>query len=128
MDYEAGAGESRSPRTAWIGAITIAAIFASFLLAILARKQTHVPFVVVAPLNTVVELDGNKPRVLPNEPRRSSELVSYYFRIRPGEHEVTYRLGDGIVKRQSVQISNSEYPVIYTLLDDSLHEMKPRVR
>ena len=128
MEYQVDANESGSRRHRLLGAITIVALFGSVLLAILAKKQTDVPFVVVAPINTAIELDGAKPRILPSEPRGSATQATYYFRAKPGEHEVILQHADGRILKQVVTISASDYPVIYTLLNDSLHEMRARSR
>ena len=117
-----------SPRTALIGAITVMALIAVFLLAVLSRKQSDVPLVIVAPQGTAIEVDGREPRVLPAQPGTDAALASFYYLIPPGEYAVRYRQPGAGERVQKVQVANSDRPIIYTLLRDSLHEMQARVR
>ena len=128
MNYDVDASPSGSRRNVVVGAVTMLALFAGITLSILARRQTDVPFVVVAPSSTTVELDGRKPRTLPNEPRGSSALVSYYFITSPGMHEVTFQQPGGVRRTQSLDIKSTTLPVIYNLVNDSLQEMPARSR
>ncbi|HET9440810.1 MAG TPA: hypothetical protein VFO52_11590 [Longimicrobiales bacterium] len=120
--------ENRSPRTALIGALTLLALVATFILAVLTRRPSNVPVVIVAPAGTAVALDGSKPRLLPDQPNTAAGLSSYYFLTRPGEHEVQFREPGKADRVQSLQIPEGSLPVIYTLLRDTLREMRARER
>lgn len=116
----------KRPRTALIGALTIVVLAASFILAIMARAKPDVAFVVVAPAGTSVILSDHEARNLPNRPSTSEGLASHYFMIQPGEHEVRFKQPGRAEAAQLVTVPPSRMPVIYTLLNDTLREMKSR--
>ena len=113
-------------RNVIVGAITIAALGISFALAWRARDRVEVPLVIVAPTGTAVTVDGQDPRVLPSQPNTSSTLGSYYFRTAAGEHEVRFQQPGRPGRIQAITIPATRLPVIYTLLRDTLREMKDR--
>lgn len=118
--------DGKSRRTAIIGALTLTALAVSFVLAIRARDRVDVPLVIVAPTGTAVALDGESPRVLPQQPGTSATLDSYYFLTEAGEHEVSFQEPGRPARRQSVTVQRSRMPVIYTLLRDTLRAMQQR--
>lgn len=118
--------DAKSRRTAIIGALTLAALAISLVLAIRARDRVDVPLVIVAPKGTAVEVDGERPRVLPQQPGTSTALDSYYFMTAAGEHEVNFQEPGRPARRQSVTVQAGRMPVIYTLLRDTLREMQQR--
>ena len=120
--------ERTSNRNAILGAITLAALAISFILAIRARDRVDVPLVIVAPQGTTVELDGEKPRQLPPQPNTPSSLASFYFLTQAGEHEVRFQEPGRPEREQNLTVPPSRMPVIYTLLRDTLREMKERSR
>lgn len=111
-------------RNTIIGAITIGALLISFILAIVARRKVDVPVVVVAPVGTVVTLDGDAARQLPAQPNTPSTLASYYFLTNAGAHEVGFQEPGRPGRVQLVTIPETKLPVILTLLRDTLREMK----
>ena len=113
-------------RNVVVGAITIAALAISFALALRARARVDVPLLIVAPAGTVVTLDGDEPRVLPSQPNTSNILGSYYFLTDAGEHEVTFQEPGGAQRSQAITIRKTRLPVIFTLLRDTLREMRNR--
>jgi hypothetical protein len=115
-------------RQAIIGVLTVIVLIAAFVLAWRARRYNDVPFVVVAPVGTVVTLDGLKPRVLRNQPNTSSTLASFYFLTDAGPHQVRFQEPGKSSHEQSVAIEASRLPVIYTLLRDTLRPVAPRTR
>ena len=115
-----------SSRNTIIGAITITALIVSLVLAVMARRKVDVPVVIVAPVGTVVRMDGEKPRELPQQPNTPNTLASYYFLAQPGDHEVKFQEPNRAPRNQTVTIETSRVPVIYTLLRDTLREMKAR--
>ncbi len=124
-----GMSEERlSRRNTIVGAITVTALIASFGLAVLARGKPDVAVVIVAPAGTVVRLDGETPRELPQQPNTPNTLVSYYFLTEPGTREARFREPSAPERTQMLDINASRVPVIYTLLRDSLREMKARER
>jgi hypothetical protein len=120
--------ERRFNRNAILGAITLTAIAASFVLAIRSRDRVDVPLVVVAPVGTTVELDGDAPRRLPQQPNTPNTLASYYFLTEAGRHTVRFQEPGRAVREQSIDIAPSRMPVILTVLRDTLREMKERRR
>lgn len=118
--------ENESRRNTIIGAITIGAIITSFVLALMARRKVDVPFIVVAPVGTVVTLDGAKARALPDQPNAPSTLASFYFLTDPGDHEVRFQEPGKPQRVQSVDVAETRLPVIYTLLRDTLRPMATR--
>jgi hypothetical protein len=118
--------ERTSRRNAVLGGITITAIIISFALALRARDRVDVPVVIVAPVGTAVELDGDEPRVLPPQPNTPSTLASFYFLTEAGEHEVRFQERGGAARTQAITVRASRMPVIYTLLRDTLREMRER--
>jgi hypothetical protein len=98
----------------------------SFVLALQARSQGEVPVVVVAPAGTIVTLDGKRPRTLPPPPNTSTELSSFYFMSDAGAHEIRFQEPGGIERVQHLAIQQSRLPVMYTLLRDTLRELKAR--
>jgi hypothetical protein len=118
--------EKSSRRNAVVGAITLTAIAISFVLAIRARDRVDVPLVIVAPVGTVVELDGDSPRRLPQQPNTSESLASYYFMTDAGEHHVRFQEPGGPMRNQAITVPATRLPVIYTLMRDTLREMKER--
>ena len=118
--------DRKSRRTAITGGLTLTALAVSFVLAIRARDRVDVPLVIVAPAGTTVELDGERPRVLPQQPGTSASLDSYYFLTEAGQHVVRYQEPGQAARQQSVTVHRSRMPVIYTLLRDTLREMQQR--
>jgi hypothetical protein len=117
-----------SNRNAIVGAITLTAIAVSFILAIRARDRVDVPLVIVAPVGTTVELDGDQPRELPQQPNTPNTLASYYFLTESGDHQIRFQEPGRPAREQSVNVPPSNMPVIFTLLRDTLREMKERSR
>jgi hypothetical protein len=109
-----------------VGAITIAALAASFILALRVRDRVDVPLVIVAPAGTAVTVDGEDPRVLPSQPNTPNTLASYYFLTNAGEHEVRFQAPGRARREQSITIRETRVPVIFTLLRDTLREMRNR--
>lgn len=117
---------AKSNRNAILGAVTVTAIAISFILAIRARDRVDVPLVIVAPLGTKVELDGDRPRTLPPQPNTPNTLASFYFLTEAGEHDIRFQEPGHPVRTQSVNVLPSKMPVIFTLLRDTLREMRER--
>jgi hypothetical protein len=117
-----------SRRNTFVGAVTVTALIASFALAVLARGKADVPVVIVAPAGSMIRLDGDTPRELPPQPNTPNTLASYYFLTQPGVHEVRFQEPNGPHRSQDLSIPASRVPVIYTLLRDTLREMKARSR
>lgn len=113
-------------RNVIIGAVTVAAIAISFALALRARDRVDVPLIIVAPVGTFVRLDGDEPRVLPSQPNTSTALASYYFLTEAGEHGVVFQEPGAARHEQSITVRPTRMPVIYTLLRDTLSEMRNR--
>jgi hypothetical protein len=113
-------------RNVIVGAITVAAIAISFALALRARDSMDVPVIIVAPAGTLVRLDGDQPRILPSQPNTSPALASYYFLTRAGEHGVIVQAPGGVRHEQSITVRPTRMPVIFTLLRDTLREMRDR--
>jgi hypothetical protein len=113
-------------RNVIVGAITVTAIAVSFALALRARQNVDVPLIIVAPAGTLVRLDGDDPRILPSQPNTSSVLASYYFMTSGGEHDVLFQEPGGARREQSITVPSTRLPVIYTLLRDTLREMRNR--
>lgn len=110
-----------------IGALTVTALVASFALAIFARGgRTDMPLVIVAPAGTTITLDGRRPRDLPNQPNTPGGLSSYYFYVDEGDHEVRFREPGKPERAQVLTIPESRLPIIYTLLKDTLRQMRSR--
>ena len=126
MSYDFDPSPSASRRHLILGAMTIIALAASFYLAIMARRQTDVPLVLIAPVGTTVTIDGKQPRLLPNQPRAAEDLASFYFLTTAGEHEISFRRPGGAPRVQVISVAETRLPVIYTLLRDTLYEMKGR--
>ena len=118
----------KKPRTALIGALTILVLAVSFTLAILARGEPDIPLVVVAPEGTVVTLNDREARQLPNQPSTSEGLASHYFMVQPGEHDVRFKQPGRPESVQVITVPSSDMPVIFTLLNDTLREVKARAR
>ncbi len=111
-------------RTAVIGAITVAALVVSFILAIRAGDGRPVPLIIVVPEGTQVQLEGADRRDLPEQPNTSEGLTSYYFQADAGKRDVTFREPGKPVRIQSIEIPAQRQPVIYTLLRDTLRPMQ----
>lgn len=109
-----------------VGGITLAALVISFALAWRARDRVDVTVIILAPAGTAVRVDGEQPRALPRQPNAPSRLVSLYFVIPAGEHEVTFQEPGRGGRTQSISIPATRLPVIYTLLRDTLREMRER--
>ena len=118
----------KKPRTALSGALTIAVLATSFILAILARGQADVALVVVAPEGTVITLNDREARELPDRPSTSEGLASHYFMVQPGDHDIRFKLPGRPESVQLISVPASKMPVIFTLLNDTLREMKARAR
>jgi hypothetical protein len=118
----------KRPRTALVGALAIVALFGSFVLAIMSRGRTDMPLVIVAPSGTSVTVNDRQPRDLPQQPNTSQGLSSYYFFVDQGDHEVRFREPGKAERLQTLTIPASRVPIIYTLLNDTLREMKARNR
>jgi hypothetical protein len=114
----------KKSRTALIGALTIIVLAVSFTLAILARGEADVPLVVVAPEGTLITLDDREARQLPRQPSTSEGLASHYFMVQPGEHDVRFKQPGRPESVQVITVPTSDMPVIFTLLNDTLREMK----
>lgn len=111
-------------RTALIGAITLAALVISFILAIRAGDGRPVPLIIVVPEGTQVQLEGADQRDLPEQPNTSEGLTSYYFQADAGRRDVTFRETGKPARTQSIEIPARRAPVIYTLLRDTLRLMQ----
>lgn len=111
-------------RTALIGAITLAALVISFILAIRAGDGRPVPLIIVVPQGTQVELEGADRRTLPEQPNTSEGLTSYYFQADAGRRDVTFREPGKAGRTQTIEIPAQRDPVIYTLLQDTLRPMR----
>ena len=109
-----------------IGALAIVALTASFIVAILARGKTEIPLVIVAPVGTTITLEDRVARNLPNAPNMSEGLASHYFMVDEGQYRVRIRQPGKPEAVQDLDIPASRVPVIYTLLNDTLREMKAR--
>jgi hypothetical protein len=120
------ANQQKRPRTALIGALTIVALIASFVLAIMARGHDNIALVIVTPEGTTVSIGDREARELPNRPATSEGLASHYFMVDAGEHDITFKEPGKPQSVQSVTVPDSRMPVIYTLMRDTLREMKPR--
>ena len=127
MPVNSEPGRRKKPSTALIGALTIVALVTSFWLAIRARGGgSNMPLVIVAPTGTVVKVNGRNPRDLPNQPNTPGGLASYYFFVDEGEYQVSFREPGKSERLQMLEIPESRLPVIYTLLNDTLREMRSR--
>ena len=120
--------DKTSRRNVIVGAITVTALIVSFVLALRARDRVDVPLVIVAPAGTVVEVAGEEPRLLPQQPNTDNTLSSYYFLMEAGEHDVEFQEPGRQRRSQTLTVRASRVPVIYTLLRDSLREMRERTR
>ena len=118
----------KKSRTALIGALTIVVLAISFMLAIRARGNPDVALVVVAPEGTRITLNDREARDLPNRPSTSEGLASHYFMVRPGDHDVRFKQPGRPEAVQMISVPSSDMPVIFTLLNDTLREMKARAR
>jgi hypothetical protein len=126
MNWEPN-GQKR-PRTALIGALTIIVLAASFILAIRARGNPDVALVIVAPEGTSVRLNDAAARELRNRPTNSEGLASHYFTVHPGDHDVRFKQPGRPETVQMINVPSSDMPVIFTLLNDTLREMKAAAR
>ena len=113
-------------RNVIIGALTIGTLAISFVLALRTRARIDVPVVIVAPVGTVVTMDAQDPRILPSQPNTSSALASYYFATTAGPHEIRFQQPGRPRRSQDVIVPPTRLPVIYTLLRDTLREMRNR--
>lgn len=113
-------------RNVIIGALTIAALAVSFVLALRMRARIDVPVVIVAPAGTVVTMDAQEARILPSRPNTSSALASYYFSTTAGLHEVRFQQPGRPRRMQDITVPSTRLPVIYTLLRDTLRELRNR--
>jgi hypothetical protein len=112
-----------------IGLLTLTALVASFALAIFARGgRRDMPLVIVAPTGTVVTVNDQRPRDLPSQPNTPGGLSSYYFFVDEGEQAVRFREPGKPERVQVLDIPATRLPIIYTLLKDSLREMRSRER
>ena len=116
----------KRPQTALIGALTIVALAASFIFAIMARGRSNMPLVIVAPAGTVLTVNDRKPRDLPSQPNTPGDLASYYFFVDAGEHQVRFQEPGKAERAQVLVIEETRMPIIYTLLKDTLREMRAR--
>lgn len=108
--------------------MTVVALFASFLLAILSRGRTEMPLVIVAPTGTTVTVNDRKPRDLPEQPGTPGGLSSHYFFVDVGEYDVRFREPGKPERLQTLHIEPTREPIIYTLLNDTLRAMRARSR
>jgi hypothetical protein len=114
----------KNRRTAVIGALTLAALIISFILAIRARAPAQVQLVIVAPAGSEVRVEGARSRTLPEQPHTSEGLTSFYFTITPGHHEVRFRERGKAERIQAIEVAAQNRPAIYTLLRDTLRAMQ----
>lgn len=118
----------KRPRTALIGALTVIALSASFVLAIMSRGRTEMPLVIVAPAGTAITVNDRKPRDLPEQPGTPGGLSSHYFFVDVGEYQVRFQEPGKPERLQTLRIEPAREPIIYTLLNDTLREMRARSR
>lgn len=118
--------ERSSRRNAVIGGITLTALALSFILALRARDRVDVPLVIVAPVGTVIEVDGDTPRRLPAQPNTSAALASYYFMIEAGDHQVRFHEPGRPARTQPITVPATRLPVIFTLMQDTLRALRER--